>query len=251
MDSLKKKNNPADVRRTLNGLTSTLTDTYAKTMDRIKTSGPDDRELAFKVLSCVTFARRPLTVREIQHAVASSDPDNPTTSIHDDELPDWEIILESCMGLVRLDYSRHLNFAHYTTQEHLEKELHSLRSETTSTLAAGSNTPTLDILATTCLKYVSMSCFNGAICVSREQFLKRLTEYPFYSYASRHWGHHVRYASPELQERILDFLADKERLAASVQVLIDSDPFMFDGYDKMKPEQLGRRIWLRTSGLST
>src|SRR5205809_4719800 len=70
MDSLAKKKSRRDVRKALENLPKELDDTYMEAMQRIESQHEDDVKLAEGVLSWISFTFRPLTIRELQHALA-------------------------------------------------------------------------------------------------------------------------------------------------------------------------------------
>lgn len=71
---------------------------YANTMTRIQSR--ETRHLVMQVLSWVAWAKRPLTVRELQHALVIADGD---TTLDEDNITDAEDLVSSCEGLITLD----------------------------------------------------------------------------------------------------------------------------------------------------
>jgi hypothetical protein len=61
--------------------------------------------LAKRVLSWITYAVRPLSVKELQHALAVM-PD--TTELDPDDITDDEILTSICAGLVVIDEERNV-----------------------------------------------------------------------------------------------------------------------------------------------
>ena len=103
MDSLAGKHNAAAVRVALKSLPKEVDDTYDEAMERIQLQNQDDQELAERVLYWIVFAFRPLTVRELQHALAVV----PDTAYLDPEaITDEEILTSVCAGLVVIDEGR-------------------------------------------------------------------------------------------------------------------------------------------------
>jgi hypothetical protein len=100
MDSLASKSNRRAIRSALESLPSEVNATYDEAMDRIKRQTKDDRKLAERVLSWITHAHRPLSISELQHALAVS----PEMTNMDSEAIEDEVILMSvCAGLVVID----------------------------------------------------------------------------------------------------------------------------------------------------
>jgi hypothetical protein len=70
MDTLATKNNPRAVRDALDVLPTEVEATYSDAMCRITAQSKDDKDLAENILVWVIYARQPLSLRELQHAVA-------------------------------------------------------------------------------------------------------------------------------------------------------------------------------------
>lgn len=94
------KNNRRAIRNTLENLPKGLDDTYAEVMNRIAGQNIEDKELAEEVLLWISYAARPLSVLELQHALAVEEKDSKTDV---DALPDEEIMISVCAGLVVID----------------------------------------------------------------------------------------------------------------------------------------------------
>jgi hypothetical protein len=100
MDSLAKKHNKRDIRSALNVLPEQLDNTYEEALKRIYSQENGDVDLAVQVLSWICFALRPLSVLEIQHALAVETGD---TELCEDAIIDEEILVSVCEGLVTID----------------------------------------------------------------------------------------------------------------------------------------------------
>src|SRR5580698_1643659 len=70
MDSLVGKLNARQVRMALENLPEGMDNTYDEAMERIERQDDSRTELAKRVLSWITYAVRPLSVTELQHALA-------------------------------------------------------------------------------------------------------------------------------------------------------------------------------------
>ncbi|KAL9105147.1 MAG: hypothetical protein Q9187_008807 [Circinaria calcarea] len=100
MDSVASKSNRKAIRNSLETLPMGLDETYQEAMKRIYDQSRDDRELANEVLSWITFALRPLSMSELQNALAI-EPEK--SELDTDAVPDEEILLSVCAGLVVVD----------------------------------------------------------------------------------------------------------------------------------------------------
>jgi hypothetical protein len=73
MDSLSAKRSPGDIREALAALPAKLDETNDQAMQRIEDQDTDARNLARNVLSWISHAYQPLTVAEIQQALATKE----------------------------------------------------------------------------------------------------------------------------------------------------------------------------------
>jgi|ERR1700722_13884644 len=105
MDSLVGKLNPAEVRNALENLPEGMDDTYDEAMERIERQEDNRKRLAKRVLSWITYVVRPLSVEELQHALAIM-PN--TTKIDPEAIIDEEILTSVCAGLVVIDAERNV-----------------------------------------------------------------------------------------------------------------------------------------------
>ena len=119
LESLAKKHSIRDIRLALEKLPEKLNDTSDEAMQRIDAQDKDDKQLAKKVLSFISYACRLITVVELQHALAVE----PGTSKLDEEtLPLEESLISVCAGLVTIDQgSQIIRLVHYSTQEYLSE----------------------------------------------------------------------------------------------------------------------------------
>jgi hypothetical protein len=81
----------------LKNLPKNLNDSYDIAMQRIETQNEEDRKTARSALIWVTNAKRPLTVLELQVALAV---ELGTKCLDNNNLLDIDIILSVCAGLV-------------------------------------------------------------------------------------------------------------------------------------------------------
>jgi hypothetical protein len=100
MDTLATKNNPRAIRDALDVLPTEVEATYSEAMRRITAQTKDDKDLAERILVWVIYPQRPLSLLELQHAVATL----PWMTNIDPESLVPEILLTSvCAGLVVID----------------------------------------------------------------------------------------------------------------------------------------------------
>ncbi|KAJ7841907.1 ankyrin repeat-containing domain protein [Mycena olivaceomarginata] len=114
IDSLMTKQNTAAVKDALLRLPSDLDGTYNDIVDRINRQSDDDRDLAWRTLSWVLNAKKPLRPSQLREVLAVYPS---ATQLDPDRLTDLDIILSVCAGLVAVDeVSNQVRVIHYTTQ---------------------------------------------------------------------------------------------------------------------------------------
>ncbi|KAJ7270957.1 hypothetical protein C8J57DRAFT_295004 [Mycena rebaudengoi] len=200
LDSLTTKNTVKAVRDALQNLPEDLEHTYNEAMDRIEAQNKDDREIACRTLIWVANAKRPLTVFELQEALAV----NPDSKLLDvDGLLDIEIILSVCVGLVIIDTSqsrslfldspgrRIVRLVHLTIQDYLDR-VRPIRFPEAQTE-----------ITRTCLTYISYTDIPKSLYYGEQGLL---------SYASYYCLLHA-VGEPELllRDHIIQFLGDAHR----------------------------------------
>jgi hypothetical protein len=100
MDSLMSKHSLAAARKALETLPTEVDATYDEAMERIERQCEEDRDLAGQVISWITYAFRPLSVEELQHALAIT-PE--MTEMDYEAIIDPDILTSVCAGLVTID----------------------------------------------------------------------------------------------------------------------------------------------------
>jgi hypothetical protein len=83
-----------EVQKALDVLPLGLNETYIRALDQISAQPPYKRELARKTFMWVMYAQRPLTMKELQHALATDEPYNLDTD---------DVILGACANLLVVD----------------------------------------------------------------------------------------------------------------------------------------------------
>jgi hypothetical protein len=193
-------------------------------MERICNQDEDDAKLAKRVLSWISYALRPLTTKEIQHAIAVEPGEK---ELDEEALPDEELLISVCTGIVTIDQeSNIIRLVHYTTQEYFERNRVNIFPD-------GQTSITM-----TCLTYLSFDVFTDGYCSSDEQMEARLKENPLLHYAAQHWGHHA-IGGPEqtIMSPILEFLTQDSRLSCFVQAMRLPE-YRYRGYSQTAPKAI-------------
>ncbi|KAF1996906.1 ankyrin repeat protein, partial [Amniculicola lignicola CBS 123094] len=143
---------------------------YDGALQRIKGQLVGHHELAKKVLSWITFAKRPLTTAEICSALAVEPGE---AELDPENKPDAEDLVSVCAGLVVIDpESAVIHLVHYTTQEYCERILDEWNPRAQ-----------LDITLT-CLNYLCLDVFKGGASLTDRDFESRLEKNPLLDYAA-------------------------------------------------------------------
>ena len=175
-------------------------------MNRISSQNKEYVDLANQVLGWILYAKRSLTVRELQHAL-SVVPD--CTDIDEAALTDEESLISACAGIVTIDKeSSVIRLIHYTAQEYFERNRN----------ARFIDAPTA--ISTTCLTYLGFDVF-AEFCIDEMALKKRLENYAFAAYAAEYWGCHIkgdRENDPEYQDAIVEKFKSVSRRDALCQI---------------------------------
>ncbi|CAG7556443.1 unnamed protein product [Fusarium equiseti] len=199
------------------GRISALSVAYKETMERINQQHSKHANLAKQVLLWLTYARRELTVEELQHALATS---SLQRHVSHADLPYRERLVSVCAGLVAIDEARNIiGLVHYTIQEYLNKNPDELFpfSERDISMA--------------CLAYVSIN--------TAHDFDTRFKGFPIlhcpcYEYAAKHWGDHALQSSVP-DDKLIAFFNKNPSLA---------DSFSYTSMTGGFPEKTGRATML-------
>ncbi|EGO00481.1 hypothetical protein SERLA73DRAFT_160331 [Serpula lacrymans var. lacrymans S7.3] len=97
MDSLAKKTTRKEIRLALESLPQGVNSAYDETMKRIHELDEKHQILAIEAIVLITYASHPLTIKELQQALACSDD---LSSADDENLVDPSLITDICLGLV-------------------------------------------------------------------------------------------------------------------------------------------------------
>ncbi|RYP53496.1 hypothetical protein DL768_001533 [Monosporascus sp. mg162] len=183
---------------------------YEDAMNRIEEQG-GAKELAKQVLSWITCAKRPLTITELQHALAV-EVDEP--ELDEENLLPIEDIVSECVGLVTVDEeSGIIRLVHYTAQEYFERTQKKWFPDAEADITIS------------CVTYLSFEIFENGICQSDDEFEERLRSHQLYDYAAHNWGHHAREALISSQATIdcLENIAKIEEMSQSVVEYLESE----------------------------
>ncbi|KAH0490783.1 hypothetical protein TgHK011_002235 [Trichoderma gracile] len=200
-----------------------LYEKYHEMMEGVNSQEPSMRKaLAIRAILWVTFAKRPLTGPELQHAIIVKPGYRSLDGI---DLPRIDDVIESCCGFLVADADGDtLQLADVWMSGWLKANWPDWLRDTPE-----------GITATICLAYLLFDVFGTGSCTSDDDFEERLRSYPFYSYAAHNWVHHTR-SDLRGNPLIWDFLQSDEKVSAAYQALMAEKGC--DGYSQVPPSRV-------------
>jgi ankyrin repeat protein len=198
-------------------LPEALAQSYDEALKRIS-EGQDTnrRDLAMNILMWLSCTKRPLEIRELQHALAIMELDADVNELDEDDFYEQDLLLTVCAGLVVVDSETTIiRLCHYSTQEYFEKRQTELFPDAQISISRA------------CIRYLSLDVFKRKEPLDRVLVEQRIQNNAFLSYASRYWGVHTQgRGETELKRMILVFLED-ERLIKNYCVAQGLDPSLY------------------------
>ncbi|UKZ88775.1 uncharacterized protein TrAFT101_004511 [Trichoderma asperellum] len=222
--------------KNLPGGLNELDTAYDNVIRRIQNQDDDDVIMAKQILTWLYYAARPLTLQELCHSLAvnlavEADPD--ATELDEAFLPDEEVIVSICAGIVTCHAeSNTVSFIHYTTKEYFKRRMDRQDIERFLHLEIS--------IADTCLVYLSferkeLEQFLEARAKGRILTFHQYTQngghgwdidicYPLFRYAAQYWGDHVNGLLGQVTKDLFrKFVRQRTCLAASVQALAEQE----------------------------
>ncbi len=209
LDSIARSMSEAALNASLDRLPRQLNATYDEAMHRVHHQDEEHADLAKKVLAWILYASRLLTMLELQHALAIANNASNQSIIDDEQIIKPENIISSCAGIITMDKKTNVvRMVLYSAQEYF--------STNRQTHFPNGHREIADV----CLAYLGSEQFSHERYASKDQMDTRLKQTPFFGYAARYWGHHVREsgANEALTRKTLRFLALKSNLSCATQV---------------------------------
>jgi len=169
-------------------------------MERIKSQdsqGQPRTDLAMEILMWLSHVKRPLTIDELQHAIATIP--GVTQLV---ELTHESFFTECCLGLVTIDSATStIRLVHLSVNEYLQDHAKILFPS-----AHGE-------LAITCLTYLSLNDFHGVKLSTYEDRQNLSSKFHFLDYAVSNWGVHAAICfNAEVERTTYEFLTNQPML---------------------------------------
>ncbi|KAJ3578051.1 hypothetical protein NPX13_g2512 [Xylaria arbuscula] len=202
LSTISRSTTRASALKKLERLPTTLGDSYDRTLDRVEGQDLERRTLAYHVFQWLTYAKRALTVTELQYAISVEEGQS---GINADAMPPEEIITQVCMGLVTVDQgTRSVRLIHFSVREHFEKCF--------ERPTVGSFTIRKDMIVNKCL----------TVLLFKELEEGRGQLYPMLSYAADYWTYHAGSNSSDTTKKLaLRFLRDEAKVMRGVKAVRD------------------------------
>jgi len=224
-DSLRDKRNKYLVLSTLETLpkgSAALDEAYNEATKRIEGQLPEDRLLAIRAISWISYAQRRLTTTELCHCLAIDPGDQ---ALSHSKVYDVEDVVSVCAGLVTVDKeSDVISLVHYTTEEYFQRKRRQW------------NPGAQEEIAVACLTYLSFDTFRNGSCEDDSAFNQRLLDNAFFDYSARYWGEHVRPVQTTTSRLTLAFLCNGALADCATQGASVLD-FRRLGYSQQFPRQ--------------
>ena len=210
LESLKGQVTVRGIKSTLSTVPQELYDFYDTIFERVEGQNKSSRQLALDALTWLTYAQRPMTALELQHALAVEPGEG---SLDVENLVDLEELISICKGLVAVSTeSNIISFIHITVAEYF-------RDQRRTWMASGQVA-----IASTCLTYLCFDCFADGPCANDKALQQRLEKYPFLDYASHFWGIHFQAVHPgSLDDRALNLLTHDGKVSSCSQIMLLPD----------------------------
>ncbi|KAK6354831.1 hypothetical protein TWF696_003963 [Orbilia brochopaga] len=193
LDIIDKARTVKAMQTALDNLPKGLFGTYDRILESIE---DDDKEIARRVLTWLSYSHRPLAISELLEAIAVNESDDEWDDLKENLLSEPDDVLEICGSLVSQLKPGILGLAHFSVKEYLHHEY------TAKELPYFSLTPTKahDELASVCLTYLTFDNFrlyDPSIQKDRSSSNKA-HPLAFERYARKNWDAHYRSGSQQL-----------------------------------------------------
>ncbi|GLB45326.1 hypothetical protein LshimejAT787_2100860 [Lyophyllum shimeji] len=191
--ALESQSNVGEIIDLLKDLPRSFPDIYSDALNRIAHSNHCSQ--ALQALSFLIYARRPLTVPELQHFLAVR---TDHTDFNAAYITDRDLLVAACAGLVVIDKKTDvIRLVHLTTQQYFD----SIRT---------TKFPKGDLeMAHTCLAYLSFDSFRNVASLEDQ-----IRGHILLDYVVNYWHAHIQDHQMSLQKPLLTLLKDESLLHA-------------------------------------
>jgi ankyrin repeat protein len=128
-------------------------------------------------MAWMCFAKRPLHVEEIEHAIAIV---VESQEFDVDDIVPGRKLVDLCCGLVMMDDSKRFRFVHPTVQDHIKVVLRE-------------RLPDVETIVTRkCLTYLQLKHLESGPRTNKEELETRLSNFPLMRHCSWYWARHLQ-----------------------------------------------------------
>ena len=182
-----------------------LDDALEETLQRVQRQPEKRKMLGMNALMWISHAMRPLKVAELMEALAIK---MGATSLNPKFQRSQTIIVACCLGLVTVDKkSSVIRLVHYSVQEYF-------REHQSRIFPLGEKR-----IAEHMITYLISEDFASGSRREEKELRALICDHPFTTYATRHWGHHVRKSNDGDTEKLtLQLLRSDLHRACSIQI---------------------------------
>lgn len=150
------------IRQTLRDLPVGLVETYERILLKISKCPLPKQKIALRAFRWTLCSRRPMKAGELQEAVAFDSSDK---SWDRDKIPDENLMIETCRGLlVRDKEDRIVRFAHHTVQQYL-LSVPKIRTREVSPLLVSSRSEATAYVGQVCVTYLCFMDFESQVAI--------------------------------------------------------------------------------------
>ena len=176
-------------------LPTDLYDSFQGIITRIRQRPNASAMLGMQVLMWLHFARRPLKLAELRHALAIK---RGHMEFNWGNIPSQKTLLDCCLGLVLVDEETlTVRFVHFTLEEYF-------RDNSRTEFPEGCS-----FIAESCLTYLNCSQLRPH-CTGLDNLKETITKYPFLNYAAFYWGTYVKQQCSDGVTRLVRMLLEHE-----------------------------------------
>jgi ankyrin repeat protein len=220
MDALADCLTPSQLQYALSTLPTGIDATYDNAMARMEKLSANRQRMVRKLLMWASYAQRPMSVQELEHAIAIS---RGSRYVPPDTIMSAKVLTSLSAGLVIIDENEHVRLTHKTAESYFTAKRATLF-------------PQGDVeVAECCLAYLQLQGFDDGPCTGPNEsdaFNVRLKSYPFLAYAALHWGIHAQICQSEIvTPQALLFLRNNNALAVCIQTMWYTDTESYNSWD--------------------
>lgn len=221
------------IRASLNRLPTTLNETYANILRRVE---DDDVELLRRALVWTAFSVMPLTLYELQEAIAIDPGVKTHHEVEESRLNDPRDILSLGSSLLSVTETGHVKLAHLSVLDYLQSTEIQDSDVSVFKMSPGSANSEL---AMSCLSYLSLDSLSSGPVGSQSAWEARCVQHPLFGHAAVGWSYYRRSSlkNHELDSLVYELFTESSRpkFLSWIQVLNSdwTDPvYTWDSYPR-------------------